>query len=261
MPPHDTTGELLAAATLAGTLLERHAEANVRKMIYLGCYSWRETSVQAVERSLEERGLPDSAFQRFATAAARPWGSDAAPPAGRQSTQRTCYFYRSPGFLSRYKGGPLPAETRRYYLALRASQASWFLGAAASALDEVLPSYAMKCLATPASYRRADAAVIYVPDTDAAVALDALQAAIAAASVRLRPLTPLGTCPIAPGLAWADSLRDESAQELSFGLWLADLIVEAAACAREADDAAANLAEYCMRRGRTLESVYQRGAS
>ncbi len=258
MPPHDTSAELAEAASLAATLTAKHPAANVRKMVYLGCYSWRETRLAAVERSLNAVGLPDRAFQRFATAAARPWLARSDSPSPPEPPARSCYFYRSPGFISRAKGGPLPADTRRFYLALRASDAQWFLSAAAAALDEALPTFAMKCLASPASYRRADAGVIYVPKADAATALDALQGAIGAVGLRLRPTAPLGTCPVTSGLAWADSLLDEAARDMSFGLWLTDLILDASTSLGGRTDKAA-LADLVQERGRSLDSVYRSG--
>ncbi|HEX8052300.1 MAG TPA: lanthionine synthetase LanC family protein [Thermoleophilaceae bacterium] len=97
-----------------------------------------------------------------------------------------------------------PAGMVRLYWHVREQAAAALLATVQSALDGARVPFKLKVLRSPAAYRRADAAVLYVPRHRFEEARGPLRGVYAELAGRLRPSVPLFTKRLAPGLALAE---------------------------------------------------------
>ena len=265
------------AASLARTV-DRH---ELPTRVYLDIYAsrrplpgrsravqpaWPQLDVDFVHSVCASRP-PRPHLPFFGSSASEPFEMDGITVRARAAEARRArmpedgfFLYRSPGFISRAWGAPVPPEATRIYLALRASDARWFLNDAFEALRRGLRGFAMKTLANPRNYARADAAVVYVPTDVLQTALELMQFELASGGIMPRAETPLGTNPVSGGMAWADSPIDEAETSTSFGQWITSLLLEAERRFGSGIDRD-QLARLCTEKGRELDRIYRRNSA
>jgi hypothetical protein len=150
---------------------------------------------------------------------------------------------RAPGFLSVTKGDlarVAVGERVKIYFALLPSGAPLALSQLVGVVDAVAKDYGVKVLAHPRMYFRSDAGVLYARLSELDDIIDAVSSSILS-KLQLRPVEPLASKRIWPGVAWAqDHVDAGTGRELSFGQWVSGVI--ASFCTQDGD----NLSDHAL---------------
>lgn len=253
---------ILEAVSLAARLMATGTESEQRisEKIYLGLYSARHTRLDQLSNLRPVKSHLDVPFvhwllrnsqsrtektvwRRVSSEADKQHYSNGYITArsdlakgGSDTVQSEVSAYstlQSPGFVSlacENDAKRMGVEITRIYLALTPSSTPAFFGGVVNALKlEDVPA-TFKVLAHPRAYFRSDAAVIYVNQRHAAKSFDLICRVLRDEPIKLRPIVPLGTEQIMPGLAWADSPDIELSDgiKMSFGMWITSVLIEAA---------------------------------
>jgi hypothetical protein len=185
------------------------------------------------------------------------------PRAGAQARVHvgTASFVLQPGFflvfgesLDDRRNG---VEFVRFYWSIEAAAAPELVGMLSMRLNAFDVPFRLKCLTQSAAYARLDPAVLYVERRYFPIVAEI--AAIAYARLgpeRLRPVSPLFTKAVAPGLA----IAEDPGTGDSFGMHRCGLVAEALWNAWESDVArdawVTAIDEYFAKRGVSLERPY-----
>ncbi len=167
---------------------------------------------------------------------------------------------RMPGFVYRAGSIDVQGPISRVYLNIRPSGAAWVLGDLAHRLDSLSLPFSMKVLAHPGAYYRSDAAVVYVASGSTSSVVRLCIEGLREGEVVTDPLVPLLTRRIAPGLAIADDPDDiPYPTALSHGMWVTNLLIEAATDAQDAAAMARRVEQDILAAGRAIARPYRRG--
>jgi HopA1 effector protein family len=123
----------------------------------------------------------------------------------------------------------------RVYLDARAATAPQVVHEVTAALSGTASAWQLKCPVDPAACDRVDAMVVYHRRDERRQVLDALRARAEALAGLLDPAVPPLTCPVLPGLSWAD---DDGGGQRSFGETRCAVLAAAVRAARDGWDAA-----------------------
>lgn len=257
-----------------------HSELAMASRIYLDCYSRRR--LLQITEATQFRGITDLHFMRWVTQPLAGLAQTITIPAvtaddgtpvgqlggfavtgtskdgGASITARrpAVFLYRSPGFMARSFGESSRLPQTRLYFALRARHGRRFLIQLHDRLADRLSKFSMKSLSNPEAFQRSDAGVLYVDHAEAHQAAKIAREWVADLRLPLRRLSPLGTNALLPGLSWADSIPVKDDAEVSFGQWIAGILLEAAQ-KHGTSASAEDLAGIVSARGRELGQIWR----
>jgi hypothetical protein len=273
--------EMRAAVQLTSLVREASEmeKPDLYRVIYLGVYAGRFENVREILKTRVATASIDVGFARYAILRGKAndeqltlkapseddweiverYGIKARHLRSRDSGAEdgqtpAISLHASPGFIARHYGSTAPL-LRRIYLALLPRHARWFLDKLFERLAGRLSSFSIKVLANPASFFRADAAVIYVRPQDLGIAWEVVSACLCTEQIRLRNLKPLGTFQLGCGVGWADSPPIAGNEALSFGQWITETMLEYVEM-YHGNSASGLFAEFVHAKGRLLSEIH-----
>lgn len=170
----------------------------------------------------------------------------------------------SPGFVVRQssKWSAGNDDLVRFYLNIRPSGAYWALGVLSDVLFRNSVPFQVKVLAHPRAYHRRDSCVVYVPASEAARTLKAIEHAVdKGRGLVLAPSVPRLTARLLSGVGFAHEPTDVSSLGLSHGEWVSGILVKAASQAKEPGDIVPIILEEIVSSGRDPAKPHLRSGS